>query len=58
MVKTACGSVPCTTHDLTVNLMKERYHTLQLDSETEFKISKEVQDWYNAIVAKYKPKSK
>ncbi|MCX6774937.1 MAG: hypothetical protein NTY99_02485, partial [DPANN group archaeon] len=32
MVKTAGGSCPCTTDDLTVSLMKERYYALDLES--------------------------
>jgi len=56
MVKTAGGSCPCTTEDLAVKLMKERYHMLDLESRQDFQISKEIQDWYNALAAKYKSK--
>jgi hypothetical protein len=56
--ETAAGSRSSYFVDLTLNLMKERYYTLQLDSGRGFEISEKVLDWYNKLAEKYKPKSK
>jgi hypothetical protein len=54
--KTATGSRSSYFVDLSLDLIKERYYTVQLDSKIGFKISDKVLNWYNALVDKYKSK--
>jgi hypothetical protein len=54
--KTNTGSRSSYFVDLSLDLIKERYYTVQLDSKIGFKISDKVLNWYNALADKYKSK--